>query len=164
MIMVHGDNKGLVLPPRVASIQVVIIPIYFANEEEKRALLIDAANSVFKTLKSQNVLVHLDDRDNYTPGNKYNHWEIRGVPIRLEIGPKDFEKQQCVVVRRDNGEKLVVPLTDVAFRIPQILEEIQNSMFARAKQNMQEYLFIFVIIYILVALVKLPLGLNLLLH
>lgn len=103
MIMVHSDNKGLVLPPRVAHVQVVIVPITYKDDDHQ--VILDKCEELFKALKAAGVRVYLDDRENYNPGFKYNHWELRGVPIRLELGKKDFEKQEVRVVRRDNSDK-----------------------------------------------------------
>ena len=103
MIMYHGDEKGLVLPPNAAQIQVVVIPIPFKGKEE---IVNDAANKLHKQLKKTDIRAHLDARDNYNPGWKYNHWELKGVPIRLELGPKDLEKQEVRAVLRHNGHKM----------------------------------------------------------
>ena len=103
MIMIHSDNKGLVLPPRVAQIQVVIVPIL--NKGDDAQALTKTINDVYAGLKKAGVRVHVDDRDNYNPGFKFNHWELRGVPIRIEVGKKDMEKQEVRVVRRDDGSK-----------------------------------------------------------
>ena len=139
MIMVHGDNKGLVLPPKVAFTQIVIIPIHFAaDEESKRDAVTKSAGLINDSLKNAGVLVTLDDRENYTPGNKYNFWELRGVPIRLELGPKDLDKNQCILVRRDTGVKTTVSLDGIGNTVIQLLDSIQNDMLARAKQNMRE--------------------------
>jgi prolyl-tRNA synthetase len=89
MVMHHGDNKGLVLPPRVANVQVIIIPIIMKGKEE---IVTKAAEEIFQRMKKGGIRVQIDDRDVYTPGWKYNHWELKGVPIRMEIGPKDVEK------------------------------------------------------------------------
>lgn len=90
MVMYHGDDKGLVLPPRVASVQVVIVPIYKKGEEE---VILAKSRQILDELKKAGIRVHLDDRDNYTPGWKYNHWELKGVPIRLELGSKDLKNE-----------------------------------------------------------------------
>lgn len=103
MIMIHSDNKGLVLPPRVAQIQVVIVPIL--NKGDDAQALTKTIDDVYASLKKAGVRVHVDDRDNYNPGFKFNHWELRGVPIRIEVGKKDMEKQEVRVVRRDDGSK-----------------------------------------------------------
>ena len=103
MIMVHADNKGLVLPPRVAQTQVVFVPITYKDDDEK--VINGKIEELAKTLKKAGVRATFDDRENYNPGWKFNHWEIKGTPIRLELGKKDFEKQEVRAVRRDNGEK-----------------------------------------------------------
>ena len=137
MIMVHGDNKGLVLPPRVAPIQVVIIPIYHSDEEKKTIL--EKSRDIKEFLESYPIRVHLDDRDQVTPGFKFNDWEMKGVPIRIELGPKDYEKGKFVLVRRDTGQKLELELamydgTDVINQ----LDNIHTDMFANAKKILDE--------------------------
>merc|ERR1711957_423673 len=101
MIMVHGDDKGLVLPPRVAPLHCVIVPIYFKDKAPLNA----QSNVLADTLRECGVKVKTDLRENYNPGWKFNHWELKGVPLRIELGPKDMEKKQVVVVRRDTGKK-----------------------------------------------------------
>lgn len=131
MIMIHSDNKGLVLPPRVAHIQVVIVPITYKDDDA--TAIVGKAEELFTQLKKAGVRVYLDDRENYNPGFKYNHWELRGVPIRLELGKKDFEKSEVRVVRRDNGEKSQMKWADLD-EIPKLLDKIHNDMYERAKQ------------------------------
>ncbi|PHJ18948.1 prolyl-trna synthetase, partial [Cystoisospora suis] len=141
MVMTHGDDKGLVLPPRVASVQVVIIPIYFKDEKIKE---INAKCVELKaTLESVNVRVRIDDRSNYTPGWKYNHWEVKGVPLRLELGPKDLAKQSARIVRRDKksdeeGASLDIPWNDLSTAIPQLLETVQKNLFDKAKEKLDQ--------------------------
>jgi len=130
IIMVHGDDKGLVMPPRIAPIQAVIIPIVF--DKTKKDVL-KKAGELSKKL-SETIRIHLDDRDNYTPGWKFNYWELKGVPIRIEIGPKDIAKSQVVLVRRDTGEKIAVKLSELDKKIPIFLETIQNALFAKAQK------------------------------
>lgn len=101
--MVHSDDKGLVLPPKVASIQAVIIPIEKAGADNEG--IKKKADEVFKNLKDAGIRVELDDRDNKNPGDKYSHWEQRGVPIRLELGQKDFEKNEVRCCKRNDGKK-----------------------------------------------------------
>ena len=137
MIMVHGDDKGLVLPPRVAPIQVVIIPIYHSDEEKK--IILEKSREIELNLMDQSIRVHLDDRDQVTPGFKFNDWEMKGVPIRIELGPKDYEKGKFVLVRRDTGQKLELELamydgTDVINQ----LDNIHTDMFANAKKILDE--------------------------
>src|SRR5678816_3610449 len=113
LIMTHGDDAGLVLPPRVAPYQVVVVPIPPRKGDWNESVL-PKAREIVQTLRAAGVRVHLDDRDTQQPGFKYADWEMRGVPLRLEIGPKDVEKDQCVLVRRDTREKSFVPLAEVA--------------------------------------------------
>jgi len=130
-VMVHGDDKGLVLPPRVAPQQVVICPIPAKSVDWNE--LIAYANSIRALLKPLKVRVTVDDRQNYTPGWKFNHWELKGVPIRIEVGPRDMQQEQCRIVRRDNGEKHDIARSSVTSVIPALLEEIQASLYYKAK-------------------------------
>lgn len=126
IIMVHGDDRGLMLPPRVAPTQVIILPI----AQHKEGVL-DKAYELKKTLADAGLRVELDDSDN-TAGWKFNEWEMKGVPVRLEVGPKDIEKNQVVLVRRDNHEKSFVPMEGLANAIKALLDEVHKGMFARA--------------------------------
>ena len=130
MIMAHGDDKGLVLPPKVAPIQVVIIPIY-KNDNDKENV-IEKVNKITNSLESKNLRVHIDSREEFTPGYKFNDWELKGVPIRIEIGPKDIENQTMIVAKRYNHEKIKLELKKVD-EITIILEEIQTEMLKKAK-------------------------------
>ena len=130
MIMAHGDDKGLVLPPKVAPIQVVIIPIY-KNDNDKENV-IEKVNEITNSLESKNLRVHIDSREEFTPGYKFNDWELKGVPIRIEIGPKDIENQTMIVAKRYNHEKIKLELKKVD-EITIILEEIQTEMLKKAK-------------------------------
>ncbi|KAG2064041.1 prolyl-tRNA synthetase [Suillus decipiens] len=134
MTMVHGDNQGLVLPPRVASIQVVVVPcgVTAKTSDEDRAKINNACDDLAKSLIDGGIRARADLRDGYTPGYKFNDWEQKGVPLRLEIGPNDLAKQQTLSVRRDTGAKIPVALADLATTIPKMLETIQNDMFQRA--------------------------------
>eukprot|EP00195_Chlamydomonas_chlamydogama_P010373 CAMPEP_0202894502 /NCGR_PEP_ID=MMETSP1392-20130828/3899_1 /ASSEMBLY_ACC=CAM_ASM_000868 /TAXON_ID=225041 /ORGANISM="Chlamydomonas chlamydogama, Strain SAG 11-48b" /LENGTH=539 /DNA_ID=CAMNT_0049579229 /DNA_START=202 /DNA_END=1821 /DNA_ORIENTATION=- len=134
MIMTHSDDKGLVLPPRVAPKQIVIIPIPNSKtpDDVKAAMLVKVEE--FKAdLEAAGVRVVTDTRDNYTPGWKYNHWELKGLPVRLELGPKDMENKKVVLARRDTGAKEFVPWEEVAARVPALLEEIQADMYNAAR-------------------------------
>lgn len=133
VIMTHGDDRGLKLPPRVAPIQVIIVPISSQNKE----IVISKATELYTKLK-QDFRVEMDDRDEYTPGWKFNEWEMRGVPVRLEIGPKDIQKHQVVLVRRDTGEKISVDEADINIKIKSLLDEIQQNLFKQAKTFMEE--------------------------
>lgn len=132
IIMTHGDQNGLVLPPAVAPVQVVVVPI----AQHKEGVL-DKANAVCETLKKV-ARVKIDDSDR-SPGWKFAEYEMRGVPIRLELGPKDIEKNQCVLVRRDSGEKIFVSLDELETKIPELLEDITASLYNKAlkrRENM----------------------------
>ncbi|KIK40259.1 hypothetical protein CY34DRAFT_807370 [Suillus luteus UH-Slu-Lm8-n1] len=134
MTMVHGDNQGLVLPPRVASIQVVVVPcgVTAKTSDEDRARINNACDDLAKSLIGGGIRARADLREGYTPGYKFNDWEQKGVPLRLEIGPNDLAKQQTLSVRRDTGAKIPVALADLATTIPNMLETIQSDMFQRA--------------------------------
>ena len=131
-IMAHGDNRGLKLPPRVAPIQAVVIPIAMHKPGVK-----NKAEEISKTL-SQEYRIKCDTREDYTPGYKFNEWEMKGVPVRIEIGPKDIEKGECVFVRRDTFEKIAVKFEDVGKRLGKVLEAIQENMYEECKRNMEK--------------------------
>jgi prolyl-tRNA synthetase len=132
LIMTHGDDAGLILPPKVAPYQVVIVPIPPKKGDWSEAIL-PKAREVAATLRGAGFRVHLDDRDQFQPGYKYADWEMRGVPVRLEIGPKDVEKDQCVLVRRDNRAKEFVPLAGAAARLGALLDGMQKDLLERAR-------------------------------
>ena len=136
MIMVHGDDKGLVLPPRVAPIQVVVIPIYYSEKDEQ--LVSAKAIEIKNILAEKNIRVHIDSRKEATPGYKFNDWELKGVPLRIEIGPKDLEKNKVVAVRRHNGKKSDIPIDKIADSIETVLDEIQNELLLAAKKILDE--------------------------
>ena len=130
--MAHGDNRGLKLPPRVAPIQVVIVPVAMHKEGVK-----EKAEELKNTL-SKKYRVELDVREQYSPGYKFNDWEMRGVPVRIEIGPRDIEANKCVVVRRDTLEKIEVSLDDLSEKLNDILEEIQKNMYDECAKRAKE--------------------------
>ncbi len=133
IIMTHGDDQGLVLPPRLAPIQAVIVPIYKTDTEKSLVMLV--ADKVFTELKSAGVRIKMDDREEVTPGFKYNDWEMRGVPLRIEIGPKDIEKGSVALARRDKPGKegkSFVQQAGLASTVAEMLIEIQASLLARA--------------------------------
>jgi prolyl-tRNA synthetase len=134
LVMSHSDDAGLVLPPRLAPIEVVIVPILKA--EADNAAILQAAYRIVEPLEDK-VRVRLDDRDNVSPGWKFNEWELKGVPIRIELGPKDLAQGQVVVVRRDTGEKKPMPQEALAIELPKMLDEIQASLFKKAKVRME---------------------------
>jgi prolyl-tRNA synthetase len=143
VIMVHGDDQGLVLPPKIAPYQVVIVPI-FKNEEEKAAVM-GAARQLKSALTSANLRVTLDEREGQSPGWKFNDWEMRGVPLRVELGPKDVAKQAAVLARRDRPGKegkISASLSDLPATIERLLDEIQQALYDKAlafrKSNTQD--------------------------
>jgi prolyl-tRNA synthetase len=129
VIMAHGDDSGLILPPRVAPYQVVIVPIPRGNWQET---VLPRARDIASDLTARGIRVMLDDREAHTPGWKFAEWELRGVPIRLEIGPKDIEKSQVLLARRDTREKLPTSTTGLGGAIAGLLEEIQQALYRRA--------------------------------
>ena len=132
VIMAHGDNRGLKLPPYVAPIQVVIVPI--AQEKEN---VLEEANKLYSKLASK-FRTKLDDRDNYSAGYKFNDWEMRGVPVRIEMGPRDIENEQVVLVRRDNLEKIIVKMEELEEKLKELLDTIQKDMYNACKKRMEE--------------------------
>jgi prolyl-tRNA synthetase len=130
VVMAHGDDNGLVLPPRLAPIQAVVVPIWKGGDPIEKIL--GAARGAVEALKAAGVAVRLDDRESLSPGFKFNEWEMLGVPLRIEIGPKDLGKQSAMCVKRPNRAKTPIPLDSVATRVPELLEEIQGEMFAAA--------------------------------
>jgi prolyl-tRNA synthetase len=137
LIMTHGDEGGLVLPPKVAPYQVVIVPIPPRKGDWSEAVL-PRSREVLATLRAAGIRAHLDDRDTQQPGFKYSDWEMRGVPLRLELGPKDIEKDQCVLVRRDSREKAFTPLAGTPARVKELLDSIQRDLLARAQTFVAE--------------------------
>lgn len=138
VIMVHGDDKGLVLPPRIAPIQVVIIPIFYSEEERKKVL--DKAKIVFSKLKKARLSAELDDRTQYTPGWKFNEWEMRGVPLRIEIGPRDVQNNRVTAARRDTRERIILGDEGLIPGVKKLLKEIQANLFSRAKRFLEEHI------------------------
>jgi len=127
--MVHGDDQGLVLPPKLAPYQVVIVPIFKTDEE--KALVLDAARKLKAELVKADIRVTLDEREGNSPGWKFNDWEMRGVPVRVELGPKDVAKQSAVLARRDRPGregKISAPLADLPQTIERLLAEVQQAM------------------------------------
>ncbi len=136
LVMIHGDDKGLVLPPRVAPIQVVIVPIPYKDTDTQ--LIQEKARELFDKLQESAVAVMLDNRTEYTPGWKFNEWELKGVPLRMEIGPRDVKHEQVVLVRRDTGKKIAVREQETLDVVIKMLEEIQKHMLNRAKKALEE--------------------------
>jgi prolyl-tRNA synthetase len=136
VIMTHGDEGGLILPPRIAPYQVVMVPIPRGNWRET---VLPKAQAIRDELVARGMRVMLDDRDSQTPGWKFNEWEMRGVPLRLEIGPKDLEKSQVVLARRDTREKAFVPMEGLAAHVEELLKTIQQALYDRALQFRNEH-------------------------
>jgi len=136
MIMTHGDDKGLVLPPKVAPIQVVIIPIYHSKEDKENVL--QKACQIKDSLSNNGIRVNLDDREQLTPGFKFNDWEMKGIPIRIEIGPKDIAKNQIVLARRHNQTKISLDIDGFTEKTLSELKNIQKEMFDAAKKILDE--------------------------
>jgi prolyl-tRNA synthetase len=135
IIMTHGDNNGLVLPPKIAPTQVIVIPIAMHKDG-----VTDKARELIGRLKDAGLRVKGDFSDN-SPGWKFAEYEMKGVPLRVEIGPKDIEKGQCIAVRRDNGEKIVVSLSELENRVKELLDAVQQGLFDKAKRNLDENTF-----------------------
>lgn len=136
MTMIHSDNKGLVIPPRVSQQQVVVLPVGITKKttEEQRAHIHRSAKEVESRLKKAGVRAFGDYNDNYTPGWKFAQYELKGIPLRVESGPKDIESNQVTVVRRNDSRKIVVKLDELETRIPELLEELQADLFNKAKE------------------------------
>ncbi len=135
LIMTHGDNNGLVLPPRVAPVQVVVVPV-----AQHKPGVLEKATEVYEALKAAGIRVKMDDSDN-SLGWKCAQYEMKGVPLRLELGPRDIENGVCVAVRRDNFEKTMVKLDDLVSTVPALLEAVQQGLFDKAKQNLDSHIF-----------------------
>ena len=136
LIMAHGDDKGLRLPPRLAPYQVVIVPIY---RDDSRTQVLEAVSQIARSLAGLRVKV--DDREEHRPGYKFNEWELKGVPLRLEVGPKDLEAGRATISRRDTGEKSTLPLDRLAEGVPSLLDDIQSSLFQQASRFREEHTF-----------------------
>ena len=139
LIMVHGDNKGLRLPPKVATNQVVILPI--AKKNMSMDPIKEYIQPLLDNLKSIGVRVHVDDREKMSPGFKFNEWEMKGVPVRVEVGPRDMENKQVFVARRDTGEKQSMDLENAGQQILELLNQIQQNMFNQALEFINENTF-----------------------
>ncbi|PLW79412.1 proline--tRNA ligase [Candidatus Woesearchaeota archaeon] len=133
MIMIHSDDKGLVLPPRIAPTKAVIVPILFDKTKEST---LKKCEELKKALKDFDVII--DDREGYTPGFKFNEWEMKGIPLRIEVGPKDMEKGQVVIAKRNTGEKLFIKESELKSTVEKTLEDIHNEMFNAAEKSLKE--------------------------
>lgn len=132
MVMLHSDDKGLVLPPNIAPNKAVIIPILFEKTKDE---VLKYCRDIENKLKSFDVI--LDDRDTYSSGWKFNEWELKGIPIRIEAGPKDMEQQQVVMVRRDTGEKHFVKITSLTETLSTLLKDMQGNLLSKAKEYLK---------------------------
>jgi prolyl-tRNA synthetase len=137
MVMIHSDNKGLVIPPRVSQFQVVIIPVGLTSKTTKEVEenVYSSCKDLESKLKASGIRVTADYRDNYSPGWKFSNWELKGVPVRLEVGPKDLANQSVLAVRRDTGEKTSIKLEELDIKLPQLLDSIHNNLYETAKQK-----------------------------
>ena len=138
IVMVHGDDRGLIIPPKIAPIQVVVIPIFY--KEVEREAILKKAKEIFEKLKNNGISTVLDDRSEYTPGWKFHHWELKGVPLRIEIGPKDLEKKQVTLARRDTFERTTAKEEEVVQAVRKMLEEIQANLYRRAKEFLESHI------------------------
>ena len=133
MFAIHSDSKGLILPPKIAQNAVVIVPILFDDSKSK---VLKKAEEIRKKLENFNPI--LDAREEHTPGFKFNEWELKGIPLRIEIGPKDMEKDSAVLVRRDTNKKEIVKISDIAKKSEEILEDIQDSLLRNAEKKLKD--------------------------
>ncbi|KAF9762886.1 Proline--tRNA ligase [Nosema granulosis] len=139
-VMIHSDNKGLVLPPKVANIQIVIVPcgISAKTSPEDRKMVMDTCESINKVLVDNNIRSHFDTRDNVSAGYKFNHWEIRGIPLRLEIGPRDIKNNEVCVYIRFSGEKKTLKIHKIASESKYLINCVHEEMYSKAKKRLQE--------------------------
>ncbi len=136
LVMVHGDDKGLVLPPKVAPVQVVIVPISYKDVDS--SAILRKAEEILVKLKAYSISAVLDDRTEYTPGWKFNDWELKGVPLRIEIGPRDLKQNQLTFARRDTYQKIIINEDEVVKETEMLLQEIQNNLYNKAKKTLEE--------------------------
>ncbi|MBP6656812.1 MAG: proline--tRNA ligase [Bacteroidia bacterium] len=139
LIMAHSDDEGLVLPPKLAPIQVVIVPIYKGEEQLK--LITEKVDKIIAELKAKNISVKYDDRDTHKPGWKFSEYELKGIPVRIAIGPRDLENGTAEVARRDTKEKSVMQITDLAIKIEHLLEQIQDNIYRRASDFRESHTY-----------------------
>ncbi len=136
LVMTHGDDKGLILPPKIAPIQIVIIPILFKDSKKK---VVEKAEKLYQELK-KDFSVELDAREEYSPGWKFHEWELKGVPLRIEIGPKEIEQEQLIIIRRDINKKEIIKNKAVKTTIEKTLDDMQQSLFEKAKKCMKDHI------------------------
>lgn len=130
LVMAHGDDLGLRLPPRLAPVQMVIVPIFRSDDE--RGAVLEVCAQLARALSG--IRVKVDDREHHRPGYKFHEWELKGVPLRLEVGPREVGEREAAVYRRDNGEKTVLPFEGLETRVPSLLDEISSSLFRQAQE------------------------------
>jgi prolyl-tRNA synthetase len=136
LIMTHSDDKGLVLPPKLATLQAVLVPIY--RKEEERSQVLGKANKLAQQLRDAGINAHLDDREGLTPGAKFFHWEQRGIPLVMELGPRDLASGTVVVRRRDTGEKQSLPADTLVSAVPTQLDSMQRELLETARRRMEQ--------------------------
>ncbi len=134
MIMTHSDDNGLVVPPKLSPRPVVIVPIY--RKDDEKELVLNKAREI--TASWDPLFFYLDDRDQYKPGKKFNEWELKGIPVRIEIGPRDVESGEVIVARRDTGEKVSMPMDGLLEKLEALLDDIQDNLFKIAKQRLED--------------------------
>lgn len=134
MILVHSDNKGFVIPPKVAPQKVVIVPLLFKGKEEP---VLDKANELYNSLEKYDTFI--DDRREYSAGFKFNEWEIKGIPLRIEIGPRDIENGEVIIARRDTGDKISVKFDEIEIKVPELLEDMHKNLYEKAKEMMANH-------------------------
>ncbi len=135
IIMTHGDNSGLVLPPRIAPIQVIVVPV-----ASHKPGVLEAATDLYEQIKALGIRAKIDTSDN-SLGWKCAQYEMKGVPVRIELGPKDIENGCCMAVRRDNGEKIQIALSEISTRISEVLDDVQRGLYDKAKKNLDEHIY-----------------------
>jgi prolyl-tRNA synthetase len=138
LVMTHSDDEGLVLPPRIAPVQVVIVPIF--KGEEQKALLDEKVHAMVASFKAAGIRVKYDDSDNQRPGWKFAEYELKGVPVRIAVGPRDLENNQVEIARRDTKEKTTVSMEGITETVSQLLLDIQSNLFERAKKYRDEHI------------------------
>ncbi len=138
LVMTHSDDEGLVLPPRIAPLQVVIVPIF--KGEEQKALLDEKIHAMVASFKAAGIRVKYDDSDNQRPGWKFAEYELKGVPVRIAVGPRDLENNQVEIARRDTKEKTTVSMEGITETVTQLLSDIQSNLFNRAKKYRDEHI------------------------
>lgn len=141
MVLIHGDNKGLVLPPRVAETQVVIVPVGVTakTSPEDKDRLLKETEALKSVLQDKNVRTVVDNREGYSPGWKFNDWELKGVPLRIEFGPKDSANHVVTTSRRDIEGKSTMPITELGTQVPALLEKIQSDLYDRANEEYKKH-------------------------